>query len=130
MRIGALAEASGVSVDTLRFYEKRGLLPPPARTPGGFRDYGPEAAERLGAIARGKRLGFTLGEIRALLNWREVGDADADAVRRVAADRLAETERALAKLTRQHDELAALVRACGGPETPRRACPILMEIAP
>ena len=130
MTIGTLAQTSGATVDTIRFYEKRGLLPPPPRTAGGFRDYDEGAVARLAAIARGKRLGFTLDEIRALLHWREVGEDDAALVRSVAADRLAQTERALADLARQRDELAALVGACGGAETPRHDCPILAEIAP
>ena len=85
MTIGALAEASGVSVDTIRFYERRGLLPPPPRTAGGFRDYGPEAAGRLATIARAKALGFTLAEAATLLRLREAPEADAAEVREAAA---------------------------------------------
>lgn len=128
MRIGALSESTGASVDTIRFYEKRGLLPPPRRTSGGFRDYGAEAADRLHAIASAKSLGFTLDEIRTLLRLADAPEADARAVRETAAARLAETERALAEMTRQRDALARLVDACGGPETPRHGCPILEEI--
>ena len=129
MTIGALAEASGVSVDTIRFYERRGLLPPPPRTAGGFRDYGPEAVGRLAAVARAKALGFTLAEAATLLRLREAPEADAAEVREAAARRLAETEAAIAELERQRDDLAQLVDACGGSEIARTDCPILTEIA-
>lgn len=129
MTIGALAEASGVSVDTLRFYEKRGLLSAPPRTAGGFRDYGPEAVGRLRAIGRAKALGFTLAEIAAMLRWSDAPEADAEAVRDAAADRLRETEAQIAELERQRRDLARLVDACGGADTARADCPILEEIA-
>ena len=128
MRIGALAQATGLSIDTIRFYEKRGLLHAPRRTAGGFREYDAEAVGRLGAIVRAKALGFTLGEIRTLLHLAGAPEADAAHVREAAADRLAETERALTKLQRQRDDLARLVTACRGHETSRGECPILEEI--
>lgn len=128
MTIGALAEATGASVDTLRFYEKRGLLPRPRRTAGGFRDYDAGAVARMRAILRAKALGFTLEEVRTLLHLADAPADDAEAVRQTAADRLAETERALADLVRQRDALARLVEACDGPETHRHDCPILEEI--
>lgn len=129
MTIGALAEASGVSVDTIRFYEKRGLLPAPPRTSGGFRDYGPEAAGRLSAIARAKALGFTLAETAAILSWNASPQADASAIREAARDRLRETEAQIADLERQRHKLARLVNACGGEDTAREDCPILNEIS-
>ena len=128
MRIRALADAAGVSVDTVRYYEKEGLLEPPPRTPGGQRDYGPDAARQLAAIRRAKALGFTLAEVRDLLRLGADPSADAEAVRQHAAERLAETEAAIAALRRRRDELAALVEACDGAETERRACPILAEL--
>ena len=128
MTIGALAEASGASVDTIRYYEKRGLLPPPPRTAGGFRDYRPEAAARLAAIARAKALGFTLAETAAILAWNDAPEADAGAVREAAAERLRETEAQIAALERQRRDLARLVDACGGAATTRAECPILEEI--
>ncbi len=129
MTIGALAEASGVSVDTIRFYEKRGLIPKPPRTSGGFRDYDAEAIGRLAAIARAKALGFTLAETGAILTWNAAPEADAGAVREAAEDRLRETEAQIADLERQRRDLARLVAACGGEETAREDCPILSEIA-
>lgn len=128
MRIRALADAAGVSIDTIRYYEKQGLLPKPPRTPGGLRDYGSEAIRQLEAIRRAKALGFSLAEIRDLLTLGTETAADAEAVRQRAAERLAETEIALADLKRQRDELAALVEACEGAHTSRHDCPILIEL--
>lgn len=128
MRISALADASGVSIDTIRFYEKQGVLAKPPRTPGGLRDYGPDAVRQLAAIQRAKALGFTLAEIRDLLTLGMETTADAAAIRQHAAQRLAETEAALADLRHQRDELAALVEACDGAHTTRGDCPILVEL--
>lgn len=68
LRTGELAAAGGVNVQTLRYYERRGLLPEPERSPGGHRVYPPEALERLRIIKGAQRLGFTLAEVAALLN--------------------------------------------------------------
>jgi len=65
--IGRLARAADVGVETIRFYEREGLLAPPARTASGYRLYSPKTAERLGFIRRAKALGFSLAEIRELL---------------------------------------------------------------
>lgn len=128
MRISALADASGVSIDTIRFYEKQGVLDKPPRTPGGLRDYGPDAIRQLEAIRRAKALGFSLAEIGDLMRLGTDSEASAAAVRQRAAQRLAETEVALADLHRQRDELAALVHACEGAGTTRGDCPILVEL--
>lgn len=128
MRIGALSERTGVPVDTLRYYEKRGLLAPPRRTPGGFRDYEASAVARLAAIARAKALGFTLAETAALLRLGDDPEADAAAVRARAAERLAETEAALVDLRARRDALADLVGACSGADVARSDCPILGQI--
>ena len=128
MRIGQLSDAAGVPVDTIRYYEQRGLLPKPSRTPGGFRDYDATAVARLAAVARAKALGFTLAETAALLRLGADGDADAAAVRARAAERLAETEAEIADLTARRDALRDLVGACGGADVARSDCPILGEI--
>lgn len=66
--IGKLAEAAGVHVETIRFYERRGLLAPPPRSASGYRQYSPDDLWRLQFIARGKRLGFTLAEIASVMS--------------------------------------------------------------
>ena len=128
MRIGELSDRAGVPVDTVRYYERRGLLPRPPRTPGGFRDYDGGAVARLAAIARAKALGFTLAETASLLRLGDDPTADAADVRARAAQRLEETEAALAELTTRRDALRDLVRACGGADVARSACPILGQI--
>ena len=103
--IGELAEAAGVGLDTVRYYERRGLLPEPPRTASGYRQYGAADLDRLRHIARAKQLGFTLAEIRLLAD-----DADGIlAAARSKLDDLVAQERALAE-TRAR--LQRLVGAC------------------
>ena len=129
MTIGQLAKRAGATPDTIRYYEREGLLPEPARTSGNFRDYDDGAAERLRAIGRAKRLGFTLAEIRRLFGLADEPAADAAAVRQHAARRLRELDAELARLQRQRDALASLVHACDGPEVARADCPILHALS-
>ena len=70
MKIGEFAHDAGVNVQTVRYYERRGLLPEPDRRPSGYREYGPDALDRLHFIKRAQELGFTLTEIRELLALR------------------------------------------------------------
>ena len=86
MTIGRLADAADVSVDTVRYYERRGLLAEPRRTAGGFRDYGPDALRRLWALRRAQALGFTLDEAAGLLALSGDAHADAAAVRQRAVE--------------------------------------------
>lgn len=78
MRIGELADAAGVSTKTLRFYEDRGLLPVPARTPAGYRDYRPETVERLGFIRDAQLAGLTLAEITSVLELKDAGEGSCE----------------------------------------------------
>ncbi|WP_412062225.1 MerR family transcriptional regulator [Rubrivirga sp. IMCC45206] len=129
MRIGAFADAAGVPVDTVRYYEKRGLLAPPPRTPGGFREYGPDALRRLRALRRAQALGFTLDEASGLLALSSDAHADAGAVRQRAIDKVAEIDARIAEMTKTRDALAALADACGGAATTRAECPVLAALA-
>jgi MerR family mercuric resistance operon transcriptional regulator len=108
--IGELASVAGVGVETIRFYERRGILPEPPRTPSGYRVYADIDRWRLDFIRRGKHLGFTLGEIGALLGAGE--HRSVDEVRRVAEHRLAQVEDELADLARRRDQLRNLVQTC------------------
>ncbi|HJV70106.1 Cd(II)/Pb(II)-responsive transcriptional regulator [Ideonella sp.] len=76
MRIGELAQASGTPVETIRFYEREGLLPTPARSGGNYRIYGEAHAERLGFIRQCRGLDMTLAEVRMLLGFRDAPQAD------------------------------------------------------
>ncbi|OWY61983.1 hypothetical protein B7486_60840, partial [cyanobacterium TDX16] len=104
-------EAAGVSIDTVRFYERKGVLPEPARTAAGYRVYGESDRWRLGFVLRAKELGFTLREITELLARVDVGDGDAAATVRVAA---AEKLLTLAQQRRELDQTAARLEALVG----------------
>ncbi|MDT8342642.1 MAG: MerR family DNA-binding protein [Longimicrobiales bacterium] len=124
LRIGALAEAAGVGVETLRFYEREGLLPDPPRTGSGYRRYPPDAVRRVRFIRKGRALGFTLAEIRDLLELRVTAAEPCHEVAARARRRLAAVEARLRELNRVRDALEALSRAC---EANRETgeCPIL-----
>ncbi|HMJ76329.1 MAG TPA: MerR family transcriptional regulator [Iamia sp.] len=104
--IGELAEAAGVAVDTVRFYERRGLLPPPPRTPSGYRQYDDDALDRLRFILRAKELGFTLAEIDGLMPARST------AVRSAAVAKIEALDAEAAELARVRARLELLVARC------------------
>ncbi len=122
LTIGALASAAGVGVETVRFYQRRGLLREPPRPPGGIRRYGVGDVARVRFIKRSQALGFRLDEIIDLL--RLADGAHCDAARIIAADKLGSVREKLAQLQRIEHELAALVRACtvAGSEV---SCPLI-----
>ena len=124
MNIGQLSRRTGVPIDTVRYYEKQRLLPPPTRSASGYRHYQADDVLRLNFIRRAKVLGFTLDEIRDLLALSSARDGDMAAIRAAAADKLADVERRLAELTRMRDGLRTLVEACPGHGTLDQ-CPIL-----
>ena len=126
MTIGQLARHAGVRVDTVRHYERIGLMPQPVRTAAGYRQYGPADLQRLRFIRQAKRLGFTLPDIARLLALVQ-SSADRREVREMAADRLAGIEQALAETTRLRDTLATLVDACRG-SGPTADCPIVAAV--
>ncbi|MEU0120558.1 heavy metal-responsive transcriptional regulator [Streptomyces albidoflavus] len=110
MRIGDLAATSGLSAKTIRFYEQSGLLPAPPRTPGGYRDYGEQAAARLGFIREAQGAGLTLAEIRSVLALRDSGQAPCDHVTGLIEQRLGDIERRLAELAATRAALRGLAR--------------------
>jgi Cu(I)-responsive transcriptional regulator len=112
LRIGELARRAGVSIDTIRYYERAGLLPPSPRSAAGYRSFAPTAALRLRFIRRAQELGFSLEEISDLLALRRRGRRSCAAVRAKAAERLAAIDRKRAQLDRMRAALAALVASC------------------
>ena len=92
MTIGRLAELGGVNVDTVRYYERQKLLPPPPRSPSGYREYSQDDVDRLHFIRRSKELGFTLAEIAELLSLTANRDSDMRGVKRKAEQRLSQVE--------------------------------------
>jgi len=119
--IGGLAHAAGVGVETVRYYQRRGLLPEPARPPGEIRRYGEADVKRLKFIRSAQAAGFTLSEIGELLAL-DAADDRARA-RALAQARVAALDAKIAELGRAREALAALATACAS----RRggACPIL-----
>ena len=112
MKIGELASATGTKVETVRYYEKIGLLPPPARTSGNYRSYGSAHLARLSFIRRARDLGFTLDDVRELLALADEHDKPCGAVDIIASGHLAEIERKIADLTQMGDELRRLIGSC------------------
>src|SRR5215469_2171144 len=108
VRIGAIAERAGVSAKTIRFWEDEGLLPPPGRTPAGYRDYGPAVLDRLGFIRHAQSAGLTLAAIRQVLEIRDGGEPPCVHVTELIGRRLAEVDARLAELTRTRDQLVVL----------------------
>jgi DNA-binding transcriptional MerR regulator len=106
MRIGEVAEVSGLSVEALRFYERRGLLGRPARTASGYRAYDASVVERLVFIKRAQAVGFSLDEIAEILEMRGRGEAPCLEVREAARRKLAELDARLRELRRYRTELA------------------------
>lgn len=106
----ALADASGVSADTVRHYERLGLLPRAVRTPAGYRRFPPESVDRVLLIQRALTVGFSLRELAAVLERRERGEPPCRRVRALVGERLASLESRLSELTSLRDEMRHLVR--------------------
>ncbi len=121
--IGEVARRSGVKIETIRFYERSGLLAPPPRTTGGHRVYGSAAAQRLNFIRRARELGFTLAQVRELLAFADERGATCAEVERLARDHLVEVRSRIADLSRMDVVLSDLVTHCAGGKVPE--CPIL-----
>jgi MerR family transcriptional regulator, copper efflux regulator len=124
MTIGKLSKATGATIDTIRFYEKCGLLPTPARTASGYRKYSSDDELRLRFIARARLLGFSLDEIGEMLRLRSVRTGGVARVREVAQTKVALIEQKIAELQQLRTALKALVGACPGDGAPE-SCPIL-----
>ncbi|WP_020385906.1 MerR family transcriptional regulator [Kribbella catacumbae] len=127
MRTSELAGEAGVNTETLRYYERRGLLTEPPRTPGGYRDYPPTTVDLLRFIKRAQQLGFTLTEVEELLHLDTGGPASCDAARSLAEHRLADLTRRIQDLQRMHDSLTNLVATCDLPRADR-TCALLEAI--
>lgn len=123
--IGALAEAAGVGVETIRFYQRKGLLPQPARPRGGIRRYGDADLARVRFIKAAQRLGFSLEEVADLLKLED-GTRCGEA-RRLAEHKLANVRRKLSDLQRIESVLAAMVARCAAVRG-RVNCPLVASL--
>ena len=122
LSIGQVAAAAGIGIETVRFYERQGLIPPPARRASGYRQYDESAVARLQFIRRAKNLGFTLKEIQSLLDLRTSGDASD--LKRQAGQKIAEIDAKIDSLKRIRRALTRLAEHCPG-YGPLSDCPIL-----
>ena len=124
LTIGQVAKCSGLGIETVRFYEREGLLVKPARTPSGYRQFDEEVIARLQFIQRAKELGFTLNEIKELLSLRVDPVTSCEDVRARAEVKIADVEDKIRTLQRVKKALVRLTQECcekgGGSE-----CPIL-----
>lgn len=125
MSVGGLAQSAAVNIQTVRFYEREGLLPEPERTAGGHRLYSRDDLARLRFIQGAKECGFTLREIKDLLYLRDSDLATCGDVRERAEQKLAETERKLAALSALRRHLKQLIRDCPGGDRRVDECNIL-----
>lgn len=123
--IGVLAKRAGVRIDTVRYYERSGLLSPRARLASGYRRYSPVELSRLRFIRRAQALGFTLKEVRELLALS--GGRDMARVKSAAQKKLADVKQRIAALERMRSGLAALITACPG-HGRAADCPILKAL--
>ena len=128
LRTGELASRAGVKIDTLRFYERRGLLPVPPRRASGYREYPAEAVELVRFVRRAQELGFTLREIKELLALRRVPRATCGDVVVLARRKVEEIEAKVRDLRAMRTALANLLKGCTG-DAPVAQCPIIESLA-
>ena len=127
MRSGEAAAKAGVNVQTLRYYERRGLLPAPARRSSGYRVYGSDAVEIVRFVKRAQELGFSLDDAESLLALADGGPESCDAARPLAQAKIAELDRRIADLGSIRDSLHTLVATCSEPRD-ERECPVLASL--
>jgi Hg(II)-responsive transcriptional regulator len=127
MRSGHVARQAGVNVETLRYYERRGLLPAPPRERSGYRAYGSDAVRIVRFVKRAQELGFSLDDVEALLDLAGGGPDGCEAAQRLTAERIAELDRRIADLQAMRGSLQRLLSTCDRP--PRdRECPLIRSI--
>lgn len=131
MRIGEVAKKTGVGVETIRFYERKGLIAQPRKPAnGGYRSYTPDAVDRVRFIRQAQCLGFSLKEIEDLLLLKADHDTDCAEVRQRAQVKLDEVNDKIASLTAIQSALENLIHECQGQGPASTCCPILDALAP
>jgi MerR family mercuric resistance operon transcriptional regulator len=123
LAIGALSRTTGVNIETMRYYERVGLLPAPPRSLGGYRLYGHDHVRRLFFIRRARALGFALDEVRALFRLADRRERSCAAVRDLAGAHLADVRGKIADLRRMERILVEMVAACADGTLPD--CPLI-----
>lgn len=127
LTIGQVAKEAGVHVETVRYYERQGLIPEPPRRASGYRQYSPDFVRRIRFIKRAQTLGFSLKEIAELLALRVEAEAACNEVKRHTEQKIAGIEQKIETLQRMKDVLVELVASCHQRE-PTDACPILAAL--
>jgi MerR family transcriptional regulator, copper efflux regulator len=129
LKIGELAEQGQVNLQTIRYYEREGLLPKPPRLASGYRVFSPDAVRRVRFIKRAQELGFSLKEIKELLLIRIDPEQDCSGVRKLARAKVADIEQKIRTLQSMRKVLGKLATACPG-RGPLSECPILESFEP
>ena len=124
LSIGQVARRAGVGVETVRFYEREGLLEEPPRRASGYRQYSEQVVKRIHFIKRAQQLGFSLKEITELLLLRVDGQTSCEEVRQRTEAKIAEVERKLVELQHMRQALLQVAELCTG-QGPASACPML-----
>ncbi len=124
LSIGQVARRAGVGVETVRFYERAGLLEEPPRRASGYRQYSEQEVRRLHFIKRAQKLGFSLKEITELLRLRVDGQTSCEEVKLRTEAKIAEVERKVIELQRMRQALLQVAALCTG-QGPASACPML-----
>lgn len=125
MTRGELARHGQVNPETIRYYERSGLLPLPKRSDAGYRQFAPAAVQRIRFIKRAQAVGFSLDEIRTLLDLKYAADATCGEVRHMVDTKIDDIDHKIAALQAMRDELSALFDECPGGAHPTDECPIL-----
>lgn len=128
LRTGEVARQAEVNVETLRFYERRGILPEPPRRESGYREYPPETVELIRFIKRAQELGFSLNEIRGLLDLRRGPRRATGQVPRLVKAKIAEIEHKIRDLEAMNQALAGLLGACEK-KASDACCPIIESLS-
>lgn len=126
--IGDLARATGTKIETIRYYERIGLLAKPERTSGNYRAYSKAELERLSFVRRSRDLGFSLDQVRELLSLANDQDRDCAGIDHIASEHLKEVERKIADLNALRRELKNVIDSCGG--GPVAQCRIIEALGP
>ena len=127
MRSSEVALQAGVNVQTLRYYERRGILPEPRRSVSGYRSYDTHAVRTVRFIKAAQQLGFSLEEIDSLLELAVGGPRSCDAAKRLATEKIGELEARIARLSAMRDSLRRLADTCDRSPS-KRDCPLLEAI--
>jgi len=127
LNIGQVAKQTGVTVETIRFYEKQGLIATPQRSDAGYRQYPSETVKRVHFIQRAKEVGFTLKDIGELLALRREPGSSCTDIKLRTTQKIEDVDKKIQDLKRIREALARMVMKCSG-RGPLSACPILEEL--